>query len=57
MKNKDKLNSMALDSSALIFVLRLPKSENVKMQVLLIAAFLVLLSVSSPISAVIPASR
>jgi hypothetical protein len=57
MKNKDKLNSMALASSTLIFYLRPPRSEKLKMQILLIAAFLVLLSVSSPDSAAIPVSR
>jgi hypothetical protein len=57
MKNKDKLNSMALASSTLILYLRLPRSEKLKMQILLIAAFLVLLSISSPVSAAIPVSR
>ena len=54
MKTNKKLHSIALASATLILLLIPHKGEKVKMRILLIAAFLVLLSVSSTVSAVIP---
>jgi len=53
MKTK-KIHSSALTTAAPIVCLTPHRSKNVKMLTLLIAAFLVLLSVSLPVSAVIP---
>lgn len=54
MKNNDRLSSIALTSSALIFFLRTPNSGKVRRRILSIVVFLALLSVSSPVSAVTP---
>ena len=60
MKEKDsikantKMHSSALAAAAVVLDLMPHKSKKVSMRILLIAAFLVLLSVSSPVSAVVP---